>query len=286
MEHWPERPRILYSYAYVTGDQWPVPYDADVIIDSGAYTAHTTGKAVELRAYGEFLLRHANKITFAFNLDVIGDHRGSARNHDRLRALVGDRVKIVPTWHTGSPWQEFERICREEDYASLGGAVGIPTRQLMQYSVKAHRVAREHGTRLHGLGITSNELLLRLPWASVDSSSWVYPYRFPMVILADRDGTVVYGKTGEYPDPKHLPILRAHGISASLVRKSFRELKAADRDAAVSRSRTLMVSAGRSYTHIEGVRRRKHPAFRVYLAASSALQVNAARDAWEKGSPW
>lgn len=286
MTAWPDRPRVLYSYAYVTGDRWPVPYDADVIIDSGAFTAHTTGKTIDLRAYGEFLLRHADKITFAFNLDVIGDYLGSARNHDRLRAIVGDRVRIVPTWHTGSPWDEFERLCREEDYASLGGAVGIPTRQLMQYSVKAHRIAREHDTRLHGLGITSNELLLRLPWASVDSSSWLYPGRFPMVILPDRDGHMIYGKTGVPPPQEFVRVLRAYGVPVSLVRPTFKDLKARDSSAAKARSAVLKAALARGYMYAEGVRRHKRPDFRLYLAMSAYEETLTTRDAWQAGSPW
>lgn len=107
-----------------------------------------------------------------------------------MRDRLGDTITIIPTWHLGSPEHELERLCREHTYIAIGGCVPYSNRPkvLTAHLIRAHRIAREHGTALHGLGVTGNTPLTKLPWFSVDSSSWGQGHRYGKVILTDRTG--------------------------------------------------------------------------------------------------
>ena len=55
MSTWPERPRVLLSYAYTGDAPLNLPQGVDVLIDSGAFTAHTSGRPIVLDDYIRFL---------------------------------------------------------------------------------------------------------------------------------------------------------------------------------------------------------------------------------------
>lgn len=150
------------------------PAGVDFLADSGAFSAHSTGATVTIPDYAAWLRDHAAVINAAVTLDVIGDPNATERNTARLAEMVGGSVPIVPVFHVGSPWAELERWCRDYQYVCLGGGVGVTHRDraFLAWLVKAHRVAREHGARLHGLGMTKPPLPERLPFYSVDSSYW------------------------------------------------------------------------------------------------------------------
>src|SRR5690606_2000156 len=133
--------------------------------------------------------------------------------YDRMVDRLGDRVQIVPSWHIGSPWEELDRLCSVTDYVSVGGAVPYYRNRpaLMRLLARAHRIAAEHGTRLHGLGIPANDAVHLLPWASVDSSSWAISRRRPFVYLAKRDGRMESLRFGNPLPPAHVALVRQYG---------------------------------------------------------------------------
>lgn len=104
---WPDRPRMLLSYAYAkkrtAAEVRELLNGADLIVDSGAFTALSSGKPIEHDEYLAWLLEHGRElgIRFAFSLDVIGDPEASWANYLRGREVLEDRVQLVPAWHIG-----------------------------------------------------------------------------------------------------------------------------------------------------------------------------------------
>ena len=291
---WPDQPRMLLSYAYFA--QWDVPtfqehhrLGADMLIDSGAFTAATKGKTVNISEYTAWLKERGPYITHAASLDVIGDWRASSRNHDWQRAKLGDDFPLLPAWHLGSPLEELDRLCRENGYVAIGGCVPYARRPdlLMRHLIQAHRVAREHGTKLHGLGITGRQAMYRLPWASVDSSSYSGSVRFGSVALSDREGrfhSIAYGKK---LTPEHRRLVRAYGGDPARVEdRSFALVKRAGKEqGGVDRTWTAEASM-RAYIQVEPFLRRKHRSeFRLYLAMVD-FYVPFTYRAWGAGEPF
>lgn len=289
---WPDRPRMLLSFAYAHAmkdrDLEHVRRH-DLIFDSGAFTAFTLGREINHADYLAFLREHAAMTRFAFSLDVIGDGDASWANFQRERDQLGDTVRIVPTYHLGSPWSMLERLCLATDYVAIGGAVPHyrNQRMIMRHAIRAHRIAADHGVRLHGLGVTGYDVVTKLPWASVDSSSWKMPRRRPFVYLARRDGKLRSFRYGERIKAEDVPTIRAYGGDPdALATYGWTSSTRVGKDLARERARWGAVASARSYMHLEAVlnTRAVRRGFRIYFAADYVDTEIV--EAHELGDPW
>jgi hypothetical protein len=187
---------VLASYWYLRTRRDVVEFmqsqaiPVDLFVDSGAFTAFTSGANVTLDGYAGWLRDAAPCVTAAATLDVLGDPAATRRNTERLEELVGDLVHIVPAFHVGSPWTELERLCARYPYLALGGAVGLLDRKpaMLRWLLRCHRIAAEHGTRLHGFAQTKPPTPEQLPWYSVDSAYWSIAQRHGRTRLWDGKG--------------------------------------------------------------------------------------------------
>ncbi|SLG40073.1 Uncharacterised protein [Mycobacteroides abscessus subsp. abscessus] len=286
---WPDRPRILLSYAYAAPASKAdlAGMRADILIDSGAFTAHTTGKAINIDAYTDWLAERAGTYTAAFALDVIGDPVASLRNYERQRARLPESVTLIPTWHVGSDWSHLESLCSATDYVGIGGLVPLMGRSklLMQYTVKAHVIARGRGARLHGLGITSYEVVNKLPWRSVDSSSWTYPSRFPLLYLAQRNGAIRSIVRGQKLGHRERALVRRYGINPSVVINPNGTRQSVNPNAPSERRDAYLAAATRSYLVMEDALTQAGRDIRVYLAATPSDAPELTR-VHALGNPW
>lgn len=148
-----------------------IPEGGSTFIDSGAFSALTLGKPVDLGAYCEFLqARPAVKVYAA--LDVIGDFRASRVN---FKAMEARGLDPIPTFHRGSPMAELERVADDHpSYIALGGIVSEKSgREVLQgwldecWAV----LGKRWPIRVHAFGIIAQWCLERYPFYSADSSS-------------------------------------------------------------------------------------------------------------------
>lgn len=181
-------------------------HTAPVCIDSGAFSAYTSGAKIEVREYAEYLDSLTRPIDFAFNLDVLADEEASYRNWRTLRDEHGHLT--MPVIHFGSRPEDVlpAYLSAGMDRLSMGGIAGGATKQSIGWAAHVFRWLRENGLAdlpVHGLGLHMRSDLARLPWATTDSSTYVNLWRFghfvlwtgrdwPMVWLDARDGKGVY----------------------------------------------------------------------------------------------
>lgn len=213
--------RILGSYHYlknldITGAFGPVPGGVDFFADSGAFSAQTIGAQITLAEYAEWLTHHRGVVNAAATLDVIGDWRRTARNTDVLAERVGDAVVLVPTFHVGSPWSEFRRLCAAWPYVALGGMVRLAgrgyERSLSSWFAHAHLIARDHDVRLHGFGLTRPPFPEVAPWYSVDSAYWMSAGRTGSLSLWDDRARRWCGfRVGTETARKHARLIARYG---------------------------------------------------------------------------
>lgn len=287
--YWPDRPRALVSFAFPKSLDVAMTKDLDLLIDSGAFTAFTIGKKIDLVEYADNLNRYGKRASAAFNLDVIGDWRASAKNYERLRSRVDNEVNILPVWHTASPVTELHRLCREHNYVGIGGAVehASTPKRLMPALIRAHLVAREHGTLLHGLGVTGATTLNRLPWHTADSSTWQEGHRYGHSRLADRNGKFRPLRWGQPLTLEARRLVRQYGGDPNRVAgQGFNQVAVAGARALEDRS-WINRAVGRAFMYVEGTNRTRHKTkLRLYLAATAEHAVQDIRPAWEEGTPW
>ena len=160
-----------------------------VIIDSGAFTAWTSGKAIDPRDYAAWALdfkeRWESKMhsLYFMNLDVIGDQEAS---WDNQLILEGLGLNPLPIITFGADKKHLIRALDNYPYIALGGLVPysrdkVKLKKWLDFCFSIIMEKKKKTgvmPKVHLLGITTDWVLKRYPCFSSDSSSWVGCLRF------------------------------------------------------------------------------------------------------------
>lgn len=169
-----------------------------VFLDSGAFSAFSMGVEVDLPKYCDYIHRnldiieHVDGQPLASVLDAIGDADGTWRNQ---MAMEARGVRPLPCFHYGEPIEVLEYYIANYSYITIGGMVPISTPQLKLWLDRlwADYLTDDQGrplVKVHGFGLTSLPLMMRYPWYSVDSSTWVQWAANGMVLVPGQVGQV------------------------------------------------------------------------------------------------
>lgn len=176
---WRSRVRyILESYHYVHTQGRVDNMRRDkvrVFLDSGAFSAMTLGKVIDLDAYCRYCRDNSDIIEVASVLDGIGD---AQKTYENQMEMEKQGIKALPCFHYGEDERYLEWYVERYDYITLGGMVPISKPQLRLWldRVWSEYLCDDTGrpkVKVHGFGMTTWDLMLRYPWFSVDSSSWI-----------------------------------------------------------------------------------------------------------------
>jgi len=173
-----------------------------LFLDSGAFSAWSKKVHIDIDSYIKFIKDHQEYIEVYACLDVIGDAEKSYYNQ---KYMEKHELNPMPVFHTGKEDPKWLGRYVEEgyQYIGLGGMAGkdMTRSQLMtmldrlwtEYLVDADGFPK---VKVHGYGLTSLTLMLRYPWYSVDSTSWVMTSRFGSVFVPKivKGGKCIYDK--------------------------------------------------------------------------------------------
>lgn len=180
-----------------------------ILIDSGAFTAWSTGKVIKLEEYAEFLQRYSGAWDHAVTLDTIGDPIATRKNTMKLHAMG---IPVMPVFTVGDTLTEFDSMIRDAGYVCVGGTVGMNKEHQTRRLAMLQRRAENLGGGIHALGVGATDALVRIKPYSADASNVSGGFRF---------GTLVYWdgfkvRNASTRDPKKysaaLPHLARHGI--------------------------------------------------------------------------
>lgn len=145
---------------------------AEVCLDNGAFSFWSQGIAYDFTGYIEWVeaaLEFRN-VGWCLIPDIIDG--SEEENDDQIRewptALPG-----VPVWHMHESLDRLQRLCYEHPRVALGssGSVSAPgTDDWWRRLVEAWAVIPT-STRIHGLRMAARELVERIPFSSVDSTT-------------------------------------------------------------------------------------------------------------------
>ena len=161
---------------------------SNVLIDSGAFTAFTKGKKIDIYEYSKFIKSYTltwkkktQSINF-INLDVIGDAEKSWKNQHKLEKL---NVNTIPIIHQeGFKKQHLNKSLKEYDCFAFGGLVGKRRKKIipfLDYCFKLIFSYVKKGNKLpkvHLLGVADPKVLYRYPAFSCDSTAYMSVNRF------------------------------------------------------------------------------------------------------------
>lgn len=165
-------PAVLVSYVYFQqySSQRQRYNVRDWVLDSGAFSAHASGKEIRVEDYIAFarnVWATDNRLVEVFALDVIGDWRASMANAETMWHAG---VQCIPTYHYGSPVDNLLSMARQYPKIALGGAVGLRSKEKLAWARKCFD--RVWPKKIHGFGFGGEAIILALPWHSVDATNW------------------------------------------------------------------------------------------------------------------
>ena len=165
-----------------------------IFLDSGAYSWHSAtlksggdldrqAERKYLNAYIAFIHRYKDRFHVYANLDVIGD---PVRTLENQKYMESNGLNPLPVFHYSV--EQIQRQVRKQhfkfltelvenyDYIGLGGGAseGL-SGNTTQFGDDVFRIIKDvsPGVKVHGFGVTSIPSLLRYPFFSVDSTTWL-----------------------------------------------------------------------------------------------------------------
>lgn len=148
-----------------------------IFLDSGAYSAKQLGIKIDRQEYLEFIKQYRQQIDVCANLDVIGDHKGTADNQNFFEK---NNIQPLPVYHRGEPFSVYEAMLKKYRYVALGGMTKNTTQRSL-WLARCFIAAQTYKTKLHGFGVTHIETLYSFPFFSTDATTWGSGGRYGMV---------------------------------------------------------------------------------------------------------
>ena len=167
-----------------------------LFIDSGAFTAHTLGKELDVDEYIEYL----NSIDDFIHCFAQVDHipgkfrqpktreemleapRLSWENYLYMKDKVKSKHKLLPVFHQGEDWKWLENMLefRDDDgpiqYIGISPSNDVSTANKKVFIDRCFSIISKSSNpnvKTHAFGMTSLPLLESYPFYSADSTGWI-----------------------------------------------------------------------------------------------------------------
>lgn len=178
-----------------------------LFLDSGAFSAWKSGAKINIDEYIQYIKKYY--IGKYIVLDVVGDAEQTYKN---LKYMESQGLQPIPVFHLGSDIKYLKQLVDEEYYCiCLGGTVGSSRGERIKFFDECF--TKFPDTYFHGLGMTDPKLMLRYPWFSVDSTTWLIGRKMCKLQTMDKQIDL----------PKDMPIQERLGMNVKFFRKLEKE---------------------------------------------------------------
>jgi hypothetical protein len=151
-----------------------------VMLDSGAYTAYTQDKIIDLDNYSNFILTNKNYINTVVNLDVINpkDPEVAAEaGRENFLKLRDKGIITVPVFHARERLNWLNLMLDDCSYIGLSGTSLVSPREDRQWhDLVWSYITDSDGFPIadfHSFGNTSDRVLTTYPFKTADSCTWM-----------------------------------------------------------------------------------------------------------------
>lgn len=225
---------ILFSYldkAAIDKYKEMVSAHGKLFIDSGAFSAWTQGKVIDVDEYINWINDRSDYIDLYGQIDVIpGDRNSGAvpsneevkeaaaktwENYLYMRPKMKNPEGLLYTFHVGEPIEFLKQALEWRDengdlipYIALGGMVGKPAHIRDKFLNQCFEVIKKSSNpnvKVHAFGMTDIKLLEKYPITSADSTSWIMTGAMGN-IMSDVGNIAVSSQQANLPNHfSHLP---------------------------------------------------------------------------------
>lgn len=171
--------------------------EAKLFIDSGAFTAHTLGKELNVDEYINYVNSIDEHVHIFAQMDHIPGVFGkpktkqqlieapelSWKNYLYMRSRVKSKDKLLPIFHQGENYKWLENMLEFTDseghhipYIGISPANDLSTKNKQAFIDKCFYIIGKSSNpdvKTHAFGMTSLSLLENYPFYSADSTSWI-----------------------------------------------------------------------------------------------------------------
>ena len=204
-----------------------------LFIDSGAYTAHTKGKEVDVDEYIEFINSIDDQVFTFAQVDHIPGVWGQPKTPEQLAEApilswenylymvnkVNSPKKLQPIFHQGEDFKylkqmleyRYDQNCLDKtaigqpiDYIGISCNKELSTNEWIDWFTKVFKIIRDSSNpnvKTHAFGMTSLKVLEQFPFTSADSTSWVRSAGFGNILVGY---TSIYTSSRNQIDNGHI----------------------------------------------------------------------------------
>lgn len=201
--------------------------------DSGAYTAHTKGKEVDVDEYINLINQISDQVDVFAQVDKIPGEWGKPKTPEQLAEApilswenykymvtkINTPKKLLPIFHQGEDFKYLQQMLDftypEDvmDKSCVGQPIdyiGISCNKELSSSdwvdwfttvFKMIRSSKNPNVKTHAFGMTSLKILEQFPFTSADSTSWLRTASFGNIMV---NYTTVYTSNRNLTDPGHI----------------------------------------------------------------------------------
>jgi hypothetical protein len=194
-----------------------------LFLDSGAYSAYHNNSSIVLQDYIDFIKENKEAIEVYANLDDISSPEQTWENQDIMEKAG---LKPIPVYHLGEPTQFLDRALTYPYFAVGGIASKLTTYGALSIyldtvfsKICTKKTDFLPSNKIHGFGIATPQLLIRYPWFSADTSSWVQYGRYGIILIP----RIVNG-TFRYDVPPYTIAVSSRSKAVGNYNKHFRQL--------------------------------------------------------------
>jgi len=200
-----------------------------LFIDSGAFTAFTKKKVVDVDDYIEFINSIDDQVYIFAQVDKIPGEWGKERTPEQVAEApklswenylymvnkVKSPEKLLPIFHQGEDFSWLKNMLEYKytegplkgqyiKYIGISCSKDITSTAWAPWFDICFKIIRESNNphvKTHAFGMTSLKLLEQYPFTSADSTSWVRSAGFGNIVLG---GTTVYTSSRNPDDPGYI----------------------------------------------------------------------------------
>lgn len=181
--------KVLMSFLYIQRkgkkflrerlEKYP---DVKIMVDSGAFTFLTkdeySNKPIDywekyLDKYTKFIKENKEHIFSCVELDIqdlVGEELVNEWREKYFAPLEKEGILVCYVWHKDDGISKWKEMCQRFNYVGFSLETGDFTEIEM---IKMINTAKQYNTIIHGFALTKIDTMTKIPFFSVDSTTWL-----------------------------------------------------------------------------------------------------------------
>lgn len=171
-------------YEHKTGKYGDYVKQKKHLLDSGAFSFFGGKKTDWIEyadKYAEFINKTNQQLFFELDIDTIKGLSYAEMLRNRIEKQTNKQS--IPVWRPSRGVNYWYRMCEEYNYVAISASGAYDSswrrkKRSIHVFNKMIAIAKQYNTKVHGLGFTTISQLKKIPFYSVDSTTWLNAQKY------------------------------------------------------------------------------------------------------------